>query len=107
MTVMACAAPLRTQAQAPAEPVLEEIVVTSERRALDSRAVAASLGSIPGERIAAIGAQHPFELFTRVPGMWLSRGSGQESLRAIRSPVLAGACGAVRAAPRSPPPVRY
>jgi hypothetical protein len=88
MTVLACAAPLCAHSQAPTDPELEEIVVTSERRALESRAVAASLGSIPGERIAAIGAQHPFELFTRVPGMWLSRRSGRESLPAIRSPAL-------------------
>ena len=32
----------------------------------------------------------------RVPGTWITRGSGQESLAAIRSPVLtgAGSCGA-------------
>lgn len=39
---------------------------------------------------------HPGELFTRVPAAWISRGSGQESLVSLRSPVLtgAGACGA-------------
>ena len=32
----------------------------------------------------------------RVPGTWISRGNGQESLTALRSPVLtgAGSCGA-------------
>ena len=41
-------------------------------------------------------ATHPNELFDAVPGTWISRGSGQEHLTAIRSPVLtgAGACGA-------------
>ncbi|GIX32275.1 MAG: hypothetical protein KatS3mg125_0231 [Lysobacterales bacterium] len=39
---------------------------------------------------------HPSEWLARLPGVWLSRGSGQESLLAIRSPILTGlgACGA-------------
>ncbi|MEE4174018.1 MAG: TonB-dependent receptor [Xanthomonadales bacterium] len=60
------------------------------------------LGSIPGiatldsEQIAIEAATHPNELFDRTPGTWVSRGSGQESLISIRSPVLTGpgACGA-------------
>jgi outer membrane receptor protein involved in Fe transport len=60
------------------------------------------LASIPGistldsEQIAIEAATHPNELFDRTPGTWISRGSGQESLIAIRSPVLTGpgACGA-------------
>ncbi|MBT8088431.1 MAG: TonB-dependent receptor, partial [Gammaproteobacteria bacterium] len=45
--------------------------------------------------IGAVGHQHIHELMTRVAGVWLSRGSGQEHLTAIRSPVLtgAGSCG--------------
>jgi len=61
-----------------------------------------TLGSIPGvtsldrEQIDLEAATHPNELFDRVAGTWISRGSGQESLIAIRSPVLTGpgACGA-------------
>ncbi|MEM1412787.1 MAG: TonB-dependent receptor plug domain-containing protein, partial [Pseudomonadota bacterium] len=60
------------------------------------------LGSISGislldeEQINLEAATHPNELFDRVPSTWISRGSGQESLIAIRSPVLTGpgACGA-------------
>jgi iron complex outermembrane recepter protein len=76
---------------------IDEIVVTSERRAQSSREVAASISALDRERIAAVNARHAHEILTRVPGVWLSRGSGQESLPAIRSPVLsgAGACGAV------------
>lgn len=59
---------------------------------------AADIGSsvIDGSEISLRGAHHPQELFTTVPGAWISRGSGQELLTAIRSPVLtgAGACGA-------------
>ncbi len=83
---------------APARPadVLDEIVVTTERRSTALADVAASIAGLPAADIVAIGAQHPHELFTRVAGAWVSRGSGQESLTAIRSPVLsgAGACGA-------------
>jgi len=45
--------------------------------------------------INKIDPQHPKQLFLRVPGMWVSRGSGQEHLTSIRSPVLTGpgACG--------------
>lgn len=76
---------------------IDEIIVTSERRAQSSREVAASISALDAARIAAVNARHPHEILTRVPGVWLSRGSGQESLPAIRSPVLtgAGACGAV------------
>ncbi|MGI9345135.1 MAG: TonB-dependent receptor [Gammaproteobacteria bacterium] len=43
------------------------------------------------------GFVHPNEIFSDIPGAWISRGSGQEHLSAIRSPVLtgSGACGAV------------
>lgn len=56
----------------------------------------ASTTELSGTEITAIAATHPNELFQRVPGAWISRGSGQEQLTAIRSPVLAGtgACGA-------------
>ena len=39
---------------------------------------------------------HAQELFVQVPGVWVVRGSGQESLPSIRSPVLTGpgSCGA-------------
>ncbi|MFQ5608774.1 MAG: TonB-dependent receptor [Woeseiaceae bacterium] len=74
---------------------LDEIVVTSQRR---PQVVIDHVGNI--ERLdrtllADIAHQHIHELMTRVPGVWLSRGSGQEHLTAIRSPVLtgAGSCG--------------
>jgi iron complex outermembrane recepter protein len=40
---------------------------------------------------------HPSEIFARLPGSWVTRGSGQEHLSAVRSPLLAGAggCGAL------------
>jgi len=40
--------------------------------------------------------RHAHEVLARIPGAWASRGSGQEQLLALRSPVLTGpgACGA-------------
>lgn len=51
---------------------------------------------VSAQQLEQRAARHPQELFTSVPGAWISRGSGQEHLTAIRSPVLtgAGACGA-------------
>jgi len=51
---------------------------------------------LSADHIRIINPQHIHELGTQVAGTWLTRGSGQETLPAIRSPVLtgAGACGA-------------
>lgn len=47
--------------------------------------------------IEQIRPTHPAELFSRLPGTWITRGSGQEHLSAVRSPLLTGAggCGAL------------
>jgi iron complex outermembrane receptor protein len=46
--------------------------------------------------LSLTGAVHINQLMQRSPGVWISRGNGQESLPALRSPVLTGAggCGA-------------
>lgn len=51
--------------------------------------------TLPKERIERIRPTHPAELFGRLPGVEVTRGSGQEHLTAVRSPLLtgAGACG--------------
>ncbi len=52
--------------------------------------------ALVADDIIARNPQHAQELFAPLPGVWISRGSGQEQLTSIRSPVLtgAGACGA-------------
>jgi outer membrane receptor protein involved in Fe transport len=74
---------------------IEEIVVTSSRRGEPLAQHAGNVANLGSEAIAAIGHQHVHELMTRIAGVWLVRGSGQEHLTAIRSPVLtgAGSCG--------------
>lgn len=83
-------------ARAQDEPALDEIVVTSQRRPESLATHIGNIAQIDASRIAIAGHQHIHELLTRVAGAWISRGSGQESLAALRSPVLtgAGSCGA-------------
>ena len=75
---------------------LEEIVVTASRRPALALETPLSLGSVGRDAIALTGATHHSEVMNRVAGVMIQRGSGQESLTAIRSPVLtgAGSCGA-------------
>ena len=79
-----------------AAEIEEEIIV--EAKKLDSISdwkEDVSSTSLNSEEIIIVEAQHPKQIFNRVPGVWISRGSGQEHLTAIRSPVLTGpgACG--------------
>lgn len=75
---------------------LERIVVTATRRPDDALLHAGNVSRVESEAVARTGAVHVNQLLFRAPGTWISRGSGQEHLTAIRSPVLtgAGACGA-------------
>jgi len=75
---------------------LEEIVVTATRRPEPVLDVPLSIGRVGPETIQLVDATHHAEVLNRVAGVMIQRGSGQESLTAIRSPVLtgAGSCGA-------------
>ena len=71
--------------------VLDEVVVTttrSETIRLDNAGNIASLD--PAESVNLF----PVELVNRAPGVHIHRGSGQEHLTAMRSPVLVGGAGA-------------
>jgi outer membrane receptor protein involved in Fe transport len=72
-----------------------EIVVTATRYPAPALDVAGNTARVGTRRIDLLNATHIHELGTQVPGTWLSRGSGQEHLTAIRSPVLTGpgSCG--------------
>ena len=75
---------------------LEEIVVTSERRESPLLDNIGNLALLDENEIDSEAHAHIHELLLKAPGTWISRGSGQENLTAIRSPVLtgAGSCGA-------------
>lgn len=89
------AAPIAPSAVA-ATDTLSEIVVTGQRREQPALAYAGNIERIDSELVDGVRHQHIHQLMTRVAGVWISRGSGQEHLTAIRSPVLtgAGSCGA-------------
>ena len=72
----------------------EEFVVTGERRDVALRDTPLSITRFDTDTIERVNADHPSELLSRSPGVLIHRGSGQEHLTAIRSPVLTGGAGA-------------
>jgi outer membrane receptor protein involved in Fe transport len=77
------------------DPVLNEIVITSHRREQPRLLHAGNIDLIDQSVLGRAQHQHIHELMSRVAGVWVVRGSGQEHQTAIRSPVLSGAgsCG--------------
>lgn len=92
-TLLTCAALSVASVQA-AERV-EEVVVTGTRHAEQLRDFAGSISIVSGEAVTIVGATHHSEIMNRAPGAMIQRNSGQESLTALRSPVLSGpgSCG--------------
>ncbi|MEP1596590.1 MAG: TonB-dependent receptor plug domain-containing protein, partial [Halieaceae bacterium] len=76
-----------------AEPLTEQIIVTATRDAESALVLPLAWSSIDDEALELTAAVHVNEVMQRVPGAWISRGNGQESLTALRSPVLTGAGG--------------
>ncbi|MBD2858599.1 TonB-dependent receptor [Spongiibacter sp. KMU-158] len=75
---------------------LETLSVTANRIEREALQESLSISVIGQDEIRSIGSTHINEILNRVPGVWISRGNGQEHLTAIRSGVLtgAGSCGA-------------
>jgi outer membrane receptor protein involved in Fe transport len=81
----------------PAAPMTTEtMVVTASRTPTAELTTVGNITQLSAEQIGLNNAIHPYELAVQVPGVWVGRGSGQEHLTAIRSPVLTGpgSCGA-------------
>ena len=76
-------------------PELEEIVVRADASVAAIQGTAGSIATVDADAVDLTRASHVHEVMVRVPGVWISRGSGQEHLTAIRSGVVtgAGACG--------------
>lgn len=74
---------------------VEEVIVTATRRAQQLRDFAGSISVLSRSDVALVGSTHHSEIVNRAPGAMIQRNSGQESLTAIRSPVLTGpgSCG--------------
>lgn len=90
------AALLLSAAAAAAQDKNLETLIVSANRLEQSNATLNSLSVITQDEIDAVAHTHITELLNRVPGVWISRGNGQEHLTAIRSGVLTGpgSCGA-------------
>lgn len=75
---------------------IESMVVTASGEYKPLMDQAGNTSRVDGEVAQLTRPTHASQLMHRVPGTWITRGSGQESLAAIRSPVLtgAGSCGA-------------
>ena len=76
--------------------ILEEVIVLEKKTTnLDGWSQNLSISSLSSEDLVKLEAQHPKQIFRRIPGVWISRGSGQEHLTSMRSPILTGpgACG--------------
>ena len=78
-----------------AEEIDEIVVLEKKLSSLSGWSNNQSISAINQEELEKLDAQHPKQIFRRSSGVWISRGSGQEHLTAIRSPVLTGpgACG--------------
>ena len=77
---------------------LETIVVTGRRDGQSAENLIGAIGQLSGPDLQLIGHVHINQGTARLPGVWLSRGNGQELLAAVRSPVFtgAGSCGEIQ-----------
>lgn len=78
------------------EVLTEQVLVTATRLETSGESLPLAWSAIDEESLELTGHVHINEIMQQVPGAWISRGNGQESLAALRSPVLTGAggCGA-------------
>ncbi len=78
-----------------ATETIEEIIVTGDASVIERQGGVGSATELDRDVLRLVGATHIYETMVRVPGVWVSRGSGQEHLTAIRSPIFTGtgACG--------------
>lgn len=79
-----------------ADDEIEELVVQAQATLSVDHFAELTATVISQKTIDEVQAIHPNELMSQIPGVWISRNSGQEHLTAIRSGMLtgAGACGA-------------
>jgi outer membrane receptor protein involved in Fe transport len=70
---------------------IQSVVVTGRRLMEDQSKIIGNVGQIIEEELERISHSHISQVTARVPGVWLSRGNGQELLASVRSPVFTGA----------------
>ncbi|RLA45158.1 MAG: TonB-dependent receptor [Gammaproteobacteria bacterium] len=76
--------------------VINEVTIQGSRTGQSASSWPGSVYTVSEEVLNLVRPRHITEVLVRTPGVWISRGNGQEHLTALRSPVLtgAGACGA-------------
>ncbi|MBV1910714.1 MAG: TonB-dependent receptor [Kangiellaceae bacterium] len=74
----------------------QKLIITANKLEKNLNEITSNASTIGSKKISTKNHIHINELMSEVPATWISRGNGQESLIAIRSPVLTGAggCGA-------------
>ncbi|AMN45867.1 hypothetical protein ACG33_01830 [Steroidobacter denitrificans] len=74
---------------------VDEVIVTATRTAEPLRDFVGSVSLIGDDAVSLVGSTHHVEIINRAAGAMIQRNNGQESLTAIRSPVLSGpgSCG--------------
>ncbi|WP_439136495.1 TonB-dependent receptor, partial [Pseudomaricurvus sp.] len=102
---LALGLPLQAAEPAAGARFLDEMTVTGRRDQEAGKALIGQVSQINSDDIQALGHTHLQELAVRIPGVWFSRGNGQEMLAAVRSPVYtgAGSCGELLIAENSIP----
>ena len=85
------ALPTITSSEANESAEIETIVVTGRRDQQPLDQLIGSAGQVGNEELDRISHAHINQVTARMPGVWLSRGNGQEVLASVRSPVFTGA----------------
>jgi outer membrane receptor protein involved in Fe transport len=75
-------------------PYMDRIVVTATRSERELRENVGNIATIDEAELMLVGPHVASEVLNRLPGINVQRGSGQEHLTAIRSPVLSAGAGA-------------
>ena len=81
----------KTVRESTASPMMETVIVTGRRNDQQARTLIGAVGQLAANDLTRVGHAHISEATARLPGVWLSRGNGQELLPSVRSPVFTGA----------------
>jgi len=71
-------------------PIIEHVVTVANRLPTEIINIEASVATLDSETLNTVGHEHVQQSLNRLSGINLQRGSGQEYLPAIRSPVFTG-----------------
>jgi iron complex outermembrane recepter protein len=77
-----------------AQTQTEVLIVTASRFAQTQSGAGMAVSIVEADEVERAYVDHPADVVAQVAGAWISRNSGQESLPALRSPVLNGGEGA-------------